>query len=293
MDTFGRAQRVVRRRREGEGGAPEAYVNKRTADALQECKAHTAKTALSLNGNVFDAKKKRITNVGAIVNTTDACSLYSLTTRVPMFKRDNKILIVDMKGARVLTVALPQGPQDAVNKAYADNVVPMDYKKAGVLGVRKRRLVDLATPQEPQDACTKAYVDSMMTEHSPIDVTQTNVMKMGKRRLAEVLPPEEEDDACTRKYVEDHFMKKNMMSVDEKHHPDAVQVYNRRLMNVAQPTDSQDAVTLSYMQQALVTALSALTPVSSSPSKACTRTHPLTHPCRESGTCCRRVVPSL
>ncbi len=86
-------------------------------------------------------------------------------------------------------------------------------------------------------------------------------MKVGKRRISQVLPPTEGDDVCTKKYAEEHFLPKTVLSVDESRHPPTIQEHNRRLINLAQPTDAQDAVTLSYMQTTLTTALRAMKPV--------------------------------
>ena len=144
----------------------QAANKKYVDDEIKKIPSPDLSTYLKKDGTVemtgnLDMGNQQITNLGAnIQNTYDVVNLGFCDTKY-LQKVSNSDL--DMDNHKIKDMAQPTDDNDAVNKHYVDhNVLNRLTPNAlgGELDMRGHKIIVLGNPSDPNDASTKAYVDT-------------------------------------------------------------------------------------------------------------------------------------
>ena len=172
---------------------------------------------VEMTGNL-DMGNQQITNLGAnIQNTYDVVNLGFCDTKY-LQKVSNSDL--DMDNHKIKDMAQPTDDNDAVNKHYVDhNFLNRLTPNAlgGELDMRGHKIIVLGNPSDPNDASTKAYVD-------------TEIAK---------IPSVGSDLSVYLKKDGSVAMTGNL------------DMNNKQIKDMAQPTDDNDATTKKYFDDKL------------------------------------------
>ena len=199
-------------------------ANKKYVDAeIKKIPSPDLSTYLKKDGTVemtgnLDMGNQQITNLGAnIQNTYDVVNLGFCDTKY-LQKVSNSDL--DMDNHKIKDMAQPTDDNDAVNKHYVDhNFLNRLTPNAlgGELDMRGHKIIVLGNPSDPNDASTKAYVD-------------TEIAK---------IPSVGSDLSVYLKKDGSVAMTGNL------------DMNNKQIKDMAQPTDDNDATTKKYFDDKL------------------------------------------
>ena len=201
----------------------QAANKKYVDDEIKKIPSPDLSTYLKKDGTVemtgnLDMGNQQITNLGAnIQNTYDVVNLGFCDTKY-LQKVSNSDL--DMDNHKIKDMAQPTDDNDAVNKHYVDhNFLNRLTPNAlgGELDMRGHKIIVLGNPSNPNDASTKAYVD-------------TEIAK---------IPSVGSDLSVYLKKDGSVAMTGNL------------DMNNKQIKDVAQPTDDNDATTKKYFDDKL------------------------------------------
>ena len=201
----------------------QAANKKYVDDEIKKIPSPDLSTYLKKDGTVemtgnLDMGNQQITNLGAnIQNTYDVVNLGFCDTKY-LQKVSNSDL--DMDNHKIKDMAQPTDDNDAVNKHYVDhNFLNRLTPNAlgGELDMRGHKIIVLGNPSDPNDASTKAYVD---TEIAKIQSVGSDLSVYLKK-----------DGSVA--------MTGNL------------DMNNKQIKDMAQPTDDNDATTKKYFDDKL------------------------------------------
>ena len=201
----------------------QAANKKYVDDEIKKIPSPDLSTYLKKDGTVemtgnLDMGNQQITNLGAnIQNTYDVVNLGFCDTKY-LQKVSNSDL--DMDNHKIKDMAQPNDDNDAVNKHYVDhNFLNRLTPNAlgGELDMRGHKIIVLGNPSNPNDASTKAYVD-------------TEIAK---------IPSVGSDLSVYLKKDGSVAMTGNL------------DMNNKQIKDMAQPTDDNDATTKKYFDDKL------------------------------------------
>ena len=201
----------------------QAANKKYVDDEIKKIPSPDLSTYLKKDGTVemtgnLDMGNQQITNLGAnIQNTYDVVNLGFCDTKY-LQKVSNSDL--DMDNHKIKDMAQPTDDKDAVNKHYVDhNFLNRLTPNAlgGELDMRGHKIIVLGNPSNPNDASTKAYVD-------------TEIAK---------IPSVGSDLSVYLKKDGSVAMTGNL------------DMNNKQIKDMAQPTDDNDATTKKYFDDKL------------------------------------------
>ena len=201
----------------------QAANKKYVDDEIKKIPSPDLSTYLKKDGTVemtgnLDMGNQQITNLGAnIQNTYDVVNLGFCDTKY-LQKVSNSDL--DMDNHKIKDMAQPTDDNDAVNKHYVDhNFLNRLTPNAlgGELDMRGHKIIVLGNPSDPNDASTKAYVD-------------TEIAK---------IPSVGSDLSVYLKKDGSVAMTGNL------------DMNNKQIKDMAQPTDDNDATTKKYFDDKL------------------------------------------
>ena len=201
----------------------QAANKKYVDDEIKKIPSPDLSTYLKKDGTVemtgnLDMGNQQITNLGAnIQNTYDVVNLGFCDTKY-LQKVSNSDL--DMDNHKIKDMAQPTDDNDAVNKHYVDhNFLNRLTPNAlgGELDMRGHKIIVLGNPSDPNDASTKAYVD-------------TEIAK---------IPSVGSDLSVSLKKDGSVAMTGNL------------DMNNKQIKDMAQPTDDNDATTKKYFDDKL------------------------------------------
>ena len=201
----------------------QAANKKYVDDEIKKIPSPDLSTYLKKDGTVemtgnLDMGNQQITNIGAnIQNTYDVVNLGFCDTKY-LQKVSNSDL--DMDNHKIKDMAQPTDDNDAVNKHYVDhNFLNRLTPNAlgGELDMRGHKIIVLGNPSNPNDASTKAYVD-------------TEIAK---------IPSVGSDLSVYLKKDGSVAMTGNL------------DMNNKQIKDMAQPTDDNDATTKKYFDDKL------------------------------------------
>ena len=121
--------------------------------------------SLTADGN-YDMNKKRLTNVGAPSNNTDAATKKYVDDNSGGTPSTSRLTVnsnIDMKDQyRILNLKSPVDADEPATKQYADSTF-LDrngsYTMIGNLSMNNNKIIKLGAPTANDDAATKKYVD--------------------------------------------------------------------------------------------------------------------------------------
>lgn len=109
---------------------------------------------------------------------------------------------IDMDNHSVTGLPSPKQDGDAVPKAYADKMLPMDGTKSmkADLSMDGHEVTGLPEPTRKDSAVPKEYADKMLPKDGGV---MTGDIAMSGKRVTGLGDPVEDGDAVTKKYVDD------------------------------------------------------------------------------------------
>ena len=198
-------------------------VNKQYVDTTK----HNLTSNLMLNSNQLwlsndNTVRLQALRNGEINNLMIAApnGLFVLAGTQVIFTATPSHILVHNK--RITSVANPQQETDAANKQYVDaQTFSGDMKN--------KKITNLAKPTEKNDATNKEYVDYMTLTRTKSEDLNMNHFRISNLRISEV---------ATDAARVDQLFKGNMNS--------------KKIINLAEPTDNQDAATKNYVDPVVV-----------------------------------------
>lgn len=172
---------------------------------------------------------------------------------------------LDMGGYRIKNLPTPKAEDDAVCKAYVDEIGSKLDKFIANNGSNNLSgggdtIINVGTPEKDSDAANKGYVDTVIKEtvtekviyvETKADGSKEEHISGGNTTIVQVATPVQNTDAANKKYVDD--AKNAVMSVANaavKRSGDTMQgnlyLGGYSLKDVATPTENGDAVNKSY-----------------------------------------------
>ena len=207
--------------------------------------------SLTADGN-YDMNKKKLTNVGAPSDNTDAATKKYVDDNSSGSATTSRLTVdsdIDMKDRyRITNLITPQDSKDPATKYYVDNTFldrDGSYPMKGNLNMDNNKIVGLATPTSNTDAATKKYVDDnsgVGNITKDIDLNYSYNIKNSKKRTFNQLA------ADTESLVSYEEVKENFIGINEA---EAMKTYldmgKNFIYNVKTPTANDQAANKSYV----------------------------------------------
>ena len=157
--------------------------------------------SLTADGN-YDISGKKLTNVGAPSNNTDAAPKIMLMT-IPV---DSNI---DMKDRfRILNLKHPVDADEPATKQYSDSRF-LDRNGSrtmiGNLSMNNNKIIKVGSPTANDDAATKKYVDDKSSTSTRLTV-DSNIDMKNTYRITNLKTPQDLKDPATKGYVDNTFL---------------------------------------------------------------------------------------
>lgn len=178
----------------------------------------------------YDVQRKRLKFVNSPIDELDAVNLKAL--------RENSVVlnsagVYDARNKRVTNVGAPQVESDCVNKAYFNSKTPLQHESKSSYSFHQYNIKDVAYPEEDGDAVNLSFV-----KNNCLLFDTKNRVNVKGAFLSQVRDPIKGSDCATKVYVDSKT-------------PFSTNTYwvfsNKRLVNVGDPKDKNDAVTVRYM----------------------------------------------
>ena len=164
--------------------------------------------SLTTDGN-YDINKKRLTNVGAPSNNTDAATKKYVDDNSSGPHSTSQLTVdsnIDMKDTyRITNLSTPLDGKDPPTKDYVDNTfVDRDgsYPMKGNLNMDNNRILNLPAPTGPKQPTPLAFAD-MKYLHVAGTNKMTNNLNMDNKSINNLRTPTNDTDATTKTYVDD------------------------------------------------------------------------------------------
>ena len=238
-------------------GAPTANADAATKKYVDDNTSSHSSSGLTVNSNIDMKDRYRILNLKSPSDADEpATKQYADSTFLD--RGGNRGMLVDlvMNNKKVVQVATPTTGTDAANKAYVDAQARTTLTTATTsrnIDMQNRyRITNLKTPVDPHEPPTKSYVDNTFLERDG-SYAMTGNLKMGNHKITGVRVPTNTTDAATKKYVDDHISGSSPDLSDYLEKDGSVTMTgnlnmgNKRIVGLAPPTASTDAVTRKYV----------------------------------------------
>ena len=125
--------------------------------------------SLTADGN-YDMNKKKLTNVGAPSNTTDAATKKYVDDNSSGSPKTSGLTVdsnIDMKDRyRITNLSTPMDGKEPPTKDYVDNTFldrDGSYPMKSNLNMDNNKMVKVGAPTDNDDAANKSYVDQTVT----------------------------------------------------------------------------------------------------------------------------------
>ena len=177
--------------------------------------------SLTVDGN-YDMNKKRLTNVGAPSDNTDAATKKYVDDNSSGSPTTSRLTVdsdIDMKDRyRLLNLKSPSDADEAATKSYTDNnFLNLDgtKKMSGNLDMDNKQILNLPAPMGGKQPTPLAFTD-LKYLHVAGTNKMTNNLNMDNKSIIHLKPPTNPTDAAAKKYVDDSmpdtssFIKKKM-----------------------------------------------------------------------------------
>ena len=210
--------------------------------------------SLTANGN-YDIDQKRLTNVGAPSNNTDAATKKYVDDNSGGTPTTTRLTVdsnIDMKNRyRITNLSTPLDGKEPPTKDYVDNTfIDRDgsYPMKGNLNMDNNQILNLPAPTGRKQPTPLAFSD-MKYLHVAGTNKMTNNLNMDNKKIINLRPPTSNTDAATKKYVDDSipdtssFIKKDG-SVSMTNN---LNLGNKKIVGLATPTTNTDAATKKYV----------------------------------------------
>ena len=214
--------------------------------------------SLTADGN-YDMNKKKLTNVGAPSDNTDAATKKYVDDNSSGSATTSRLTVdsnINMKDRyRITNLITPQDSKDPATKYYVDNTfldTDGSYPMKGNLNMDNNIIVGLVTPTSNTDAATKKYVDDSIPDTSVYlkkdgSVAMTGNLDMSNNRIFHLPLPTGGNQptplALTDlKYL--HVAGTNKMT-------NSLNMNNQAIKNLRTPLSDTDAATKKYVDDSI------------------------------------------
>ena len=210
--------------------------------------------SLTADGN-YDINKKRLTNVGAPSNNTDAATKKYVDDNSSGSQTTTRLTVdsnIDMKDRyRILNLITPQDSKDPATKYYVDNTFldrDGSYPMKGNLNMNNKRILNLPAPAGPKQPTPLGFTD-LKYLHVAGTNKMTNNLNMDNKKIINLRPPTDDTDGATKKYVDDSipdtssFIKKDGSVAMTSN----LNLGNKKIVGLATPVSNTDAATKKYV----------------------------------------------
>ena len=210
--------------------------------------------SLTADGN-YDMNKKKLTNVGAPSNTTDAATKKYVDDNSSGSPSTSRLTVdsnIDMKNTyRITNLSTPLDAKEPPTKEYVDNTFldrDGSYPMKGDLNMDNNRIYNLPNPTGAKQPTPLAFSD-MKYLHVAGTNKMTNNLNMDNKKIINLRPPSDDTDGATKKYVDDSIpdtssLIKNYGSVVMTNN---LNLGNKKIVGLATPTSNTDAATKKYV----------------------------------------------
>ena len=213
--------------------------------------------SLTADGN-YAMSKKRLTNVGAPSNNTDAATKKYVDDNSSGLLLSSKLTVdsnIDMNHKMIKNLYPPQDINDSATKFYVDTKflqVSGSNSMIGNLNMNNKKIVNVNAPTNQNDASNKKYVDDTVTVNK-VDVSpyfkkdgsqkMTGNIDMNNNRIYNLPAPTGNNQPTPLaftdlKYL--HVAGTNKMTNN-------LNMDNKKIINLRPPTSNTDATTKKYV----------------------------------------------
>ena len=214
--------------------------------------------SLTANGN-YDINKKRLTNVGAPSDNTDAATKEYVDDNSSGSPKTSQLTVdsdIDMKdNYRIKNLKTPLDSKDPATKYYVDNTFldrDGSYPMKGNLDMNNNRIYNIPAPNGLKQPTPLAFTDLKY-----LHVTGTNSMcnnlNMNNKKINHLALPTSLNDAANKKYVDDTLLLNNVAMSNYLKKDGTVamtgnlNLNNNKIVGLATPTSNIDAATKKYV----------------------------------------------
>ena len=215
--------------------------------------------SLTADGN-YDMNKKRLTNVGAPSDNTDAATKKYVDDNSSGSPTTSQLTVnsnINMKDTyRITNLKTPLDLKDPATKYYVDNTFldrDGSYPMKGNLNMDNNRIFNLPAPNGGNQPTPLAFTD-LKYLHVAGTNKMTNNLNMDNKGIINLKPPTKDTDAATKKYVDESipdtssFIKKDgSVSMTGNFN-----VGNKKIVGLATPLSNTDAATKKYVDDKTV-----------------------------------------
>ena len=203
--------------------------------------------SLTANGN-YDMNKKKLTNVGAPSNNTDAATKKYVddnSSGTPTTTRLTVDSNIDMKDQfRILNLKHPVDSDEPATKQYSDSRF-LDRNGSrtmiGNLSMNNNKIIKVGTPTANDDAANKKYVDDKSSATSRLSV-DSNIDMKNTYRITNLKTPQDLKDPATKGYVDNTFLDRDG-SYPMKGN---LNMDNNRILNIPAPAGPKQPTPLAF-----------------------------------------------
>ena len=208
---------------------------------------------LTADGN-YDMNKKKLTNVGAPSDNTDAATKKYVDDNSSGSPTTSRLTVdsdIDMKDRyRILNLKAPSDVDEAATKSYADNNflnLNGTKKMTGNLDMHNNQILNLPAPAGPKQPTPLAFTD-LKYLHVAGTNKMTNNLNMDNKKIINLRPPTSNTDAANKKYVDDSKVDGSVfLKLDgTRKMTGKLDMNHQRIYNVGDPIGPFDAVSLYY-----------------------------------------------
>ena len=203
--------------------------------------------------------KKRLTNVGAPSDNTDAATKKYVDDNTSGSPTTSGLIVdsnIDMKDTyRITNLSAPLDGKDPATKIYVDNTfVDRDgsYPMKGNLNMDNNRIFNLPAPNGGNQPTPLAFTD-MKYLHVAGTNKMTNNLNMDNKKIINLRPPTSDTDAANKKYVDDNSAAPDLSDYLEKDGTVTMtgnlNVGNNKIINLSVPTTDQEAANRGWVRK--------------------------------------------
>ena len=210
--------------------------------------------SLTADGN-YDMNKKRLTNVGAPSDNTDAATKKYVDDNSSGSPTTTRLTVdsnIDMKDQfRILNLKHPVDSDEPATKQYSDSRF-LDRNGSrtmiGNLSMNNNKIIKVGTPTANDDVATKKYVDDSKVDGSDflkIDGTRrmTGDLNMNNNRIFNLPAPNGGNQPTPLAFTDLKYVARDGSSTMTNN----LNMDNKKIINLRQPTSDTDAATKKYV----------------------------------------------
>ena len=204
--------------------------------------------SLTADGN-YDISGKKLTNVGAPSNNTDAATKKYVDDNSSGSPTTTRLTVdsnIDMKDRfRILNLKHPVDADEPATKQYSDSRF-LDRNGSrtmiGNLSMNNNKIIKVGAPTANDDAANKKYVDDKSSTSTSRLSVDSNIDMKNTYRITNLKTPQDLKDPATKGYVDNTFLDR-----DESYPMKGnLNMANNRIFNLPAPNGGNQPTPLAF-----------------------------------------------